>query len=328
MVVLVAQSFALASDLAPTLTFFKPRGTGTDWVFWNANKNLASTFHELPESPRLVFWEPQRKAVLFVVRDTIYRADPSEAPAKPSRIANVPGQHGTIRALWRDRNSRRLRVIAMEKVEPANVLMEPAGPRYRLRDGTVIPGKAEPDWGTPFVCSVLELRDDGAWKLIAQRATKDEAGDTPGISVVDDLRNELGASNLRLLESYTCASGQCRNEVPAKLVSRAGAEAARTLTEDDVSLWKLGRGKPAILFGTVMGDQLHMTPPVLLISAQGAILARVAVNNRQQLGLGVDRDLLLVADEATGDKPLVIDLRTGKTRFTAPDGSSATWLPR
>jgi hypothetical protein len=317
-----------ATDQGPILSFFRPNGLGVAWLFWRADQDKEVTFRELATPAHLIFWEEKQSGVLYALGNTVFRAalNPIGAPAE--RAATLPNADGDVRALWRERGTRRLRIIAMQKIEPANVLVENGVTRYRLPDGTIIKGLSEPDWGTPFACSVLELQDDGAWKLIARRPTKDEAGDTPGISVVDDLRHELGASNRTLLASYTCDAGQCRNDVPAELVARAAADVGRKLTDDDLSLLKLGGGKPSLLFGTVMGDQLHMVPPVMMISEEGATIARLPANGRRQIGLGVDQDLLLLADERTGDRPLVAALRTGKIRFSAPDAATAAWIPR
>jgi len=112
-----------------------------------------------------------------------------------------------------------------------------------------------PNWGAAYVCSVLELQADGAtWRLLATRATKDDAGDTPGISVVSDLRNEVGYSSDRLDTSYTCGNGQCANDVPKHLVALASRLAQRKLTDDDeMSIWRPGPGLRSILFNTGMG---------------------------------------------------------------------------
>ena len=61
------------------------------------------------------------------------------------------------------------------------------------------------------------------------RATKGEAGETPGVSVVDDLRKENGVSSERLLESYTCKTARCRNDVPTAFLELAARQTKHKL---------------------------------------------------------------------------------------------------
>jgi hypothetical protein len=180
----------------------------------------------------------------------------------------------------------------------------------------------------PFVATVLELAPDGkTWKVLARRATKELAGDTPGLSVVDDLRHEDGVSDVRLLGAYTCDAGQCRNDVPADLAEQVNRQTGRRVAADDLSIWKLGPRDPAIVFGTVMGDEVHMTPPVLLVSADGRSVTALPTQGREQVGLAVDEPYLLLAGEWTGKDPVVIDVRSGRVRFSAK-GLAAMWVPR
>jgi hypothetical protein len=92
-------------------------------------------------------------------------------------VAALPESHGEVRAIWRDSSSRRLRAAVMLPIAGSDVLNEKGKIRYRVPDATKIAGMTDPSWGTPFACSVLEVQADGkTWKLLATRATKDEAG--------------------------------------------------------------------------------------------------------------------------------------------------------
>ncbi|MEO8751096.1 MAG: hypothetical protein ABI624_00295 [Casimicrobiaceae bacterium] len=310
------------------LSYFRAATPGYEWLIWRADQVAPAVFLRAETQPRLVYWDSSDRQVYYAVGDALYRARFDETSARPEAIGTLPQDVGEVRVLWRDRANGRLRLVAMQGVAAADVVMRNGKPQYRTARGTLLPGMRDPDWGNPFVCSVLELAADGkTWKLVAQRATKDEAGDTPGMSVVDDLRHERGTSTDRLLRSYTCDNNQCRNDVPTALIGVAAKHAGRTLGDDDVSLWQPVRRLPTIVFGTVMGDQLHMTPPVLLTSGTPGAAVALPVGERSQIGLGIDQGLLLVADEGTGDRPIVFDLATGQTRFAAADGRSSTWMP-
>jgi hypothetical protein len=322
---------ALASPQAEAdarLSYFQVEQGKTQWLVWSAAQNHTSAVADLSSVPALLFWDSHSGQVVFTSAEAVLQLNWREAHPQPQRVAGLPSGFGDLRALWRDEATRALRVIAMQRVRKADVLVEHGKTRYRLADGTSIPALSDPDWGVPFICSVLQLQGDGAtWTPIARRATKDEAGETPGISVVDELRNDGGRSSGRLLASYTCAQVECRNDVPPRLVALASSSVNRKLTDDDLSLWTTKPGGRSILFGTVAGDTLHITPPVLILTGSAGGAASQPLGQSPQLGLAIEADYLLVAEELTGSHPVVADLRTGAVRFSAPRGTLAMWVP-
>jgi len=216
----------------------------------------------------------------------------------------------------------------MQRVSKDQIVTEGTKRVYRMKDGRKVAALTNPDWGVPYICSVLELQQDGGWRQIAVRATKDDAGETPGVSVVDDLRKENGVSSDKLLESYTCKSAQCRNDVPAAFVELAAHKTNHKLTDDDLSLWRVGDGLHSILFGTIAGDQLHAVAPILIVGAEAsAPTLDLPLNTSGQYGLGVNDRYLLAAEERSGAHPVVIDLRSGHLLLDTPNGAFATWMP-
>src|SRR5215467_7135527 len=240
---------ALAGETGAQLSFVQSRNGKTEWMIWSAATNRTDVFMELADTPSLVFWESKPGAVLFVSGKSIFQADLGQTPARRKQVAALPGGHGDVRTIWRDAASNRLRAVTMLEIAESDVLDEKGKVKYRLPDGRKIDGMTVPDWGAPFACSVLELQADGkTWKPLTTRATKDEAGDTPGISVVDDLRNEAGYSSDRLADSYFCGSGQCNNDVPKNLVALALRLSKRKPSDvDDFSIWRPGPGLRSIL---------------------------------------------------------------------------------
>jgi len=324
---------ASAAETGAQLSFLQSRNGKTAWMIWSAAANRTDVFMELETPspdllPSLVFWESKPGAVLFVSGKSIFQAEMGQRAASRKQVAALPAGHGDVRALWRDAASGRLRVVAMLPIEESDVLDEKGKIIYRLRDGRKIEGMSEPNWGLPYACSVLELQADGTtWKLLATRATKDEAGDTPGISVVDDLREEAGYSSDRVADLYTCGNGQCGNDVPKNLVALASRLAKRKLAEDEISIWRPGPGLRSILFGTAMGDAIHAVPPVIILSPDEKSGQNLPLGDLHQLSLGEAAGLLLVTDETNGGHPVVVDLKTGQVRFSTPGATSAVWVP-
>jgi len=328
--VVIACSVSLACAApgnAPTLSYFQRDGLSYQWMLWRPGQEHAVVLLQAYSQPKNVFWDRAAARVYYTLEDKVYRARLDRMPSQSEQVGPLPDSVGEIRGLWYERNTQRLRVVAMQAIAPADVLTK-GGLRYRLPDGRTVAGANLPAWGEPFICTVLELGDDGrTWKMLARRATKDLAGETPGISVVDDLRHEWGASNDSLLASYTCGAGQCRTEVPANLIKLAQAQTTHKLSIEDVSMLSVNSTRTAVLFETSSGDQLHMMPPVVLIAVDHRATLVLPERERKQLGLGIAQSYLLVADEWTGSQPMVIDLRTGKVQFQA-DGWAAVWLPR
>ena len=216
----------------------------------------------------------------------------------------------------------------MEPLPPASVQTVGRKVFFQLSNGTSLDATKLPAWGQPFVCRVLELSPDGlSWKQVVEKPTKDEAGETPGISVVDDFKDESGVSNEEIEESYSCLSGRCRGEVSMELAARASSISRKALAADDLSLWRIQEGLHFLLFNILTGDTAHITNPVFLVSSDSAQISLVPTNGVKQIGLGVKKPFLLVVEEMTGSHPRIIDLRSGNVVFEAPEGFAATWAP-
>jgi len=141
------------------------------------------------------------------------------------------------------------------------------------------------------------------------RATKDEAGETPGDSVADDLRQEAASrasacSSLHLQErplpqrragGFRCA---CRRK------------AKRKLTDDDLSLWRVGTA-------CIRAVRNRRRRPASRCSAdprrrRGSVGtgARSAARPRRTIWPRGRGRRLLVAEERSGAHPIVVDLHS------------------
>jgi hypothetical protein len=322
---------ASAGETGAQLSFFQTRNGKTAWMIWSAAANRTDVFMEvdtppLEPWPSLVFWESKPGAVLFVSGKSIFQAELGQKPASRKQVAALPAGHGDVLAFWRDTVTSRLRVAAMLEIAESDVLKENGKITYRLPDGRKIAGMTGP--GVPYACSVLELQADGTtWKLLATRGTTAEAGDAPGISVVNDLRKEAGYSSERLADSYTCGNGQCGNDVPKNLVALASRLTKRKLAEDEISIWRPGPGVRSVLFGTIMGDALHATPPVIILSPDEKSGQNLPLGDLHQLSLGAAAGLMLVTNETNGGHPIVVDLKTGQIRLSVPEATAGMWVP-
>lgn len=316
----------------PLLSYFQHDESGYRWMLWSAQTRRNALFLASPAMPRNVLWMPGEANVYYTLGRAVFRSRFDVTPARQERIAELPAATGEVRLLWIERGNRRLRIALMADQPQAKVQRPPVRrhARPRKRGGAYPTAPIDTGWGLPFTASVYELAADrSGWKLLARRATRDYAAGAPGVSVINDLRHESGVSNQRLLASYACEDGACGSNVPASLMRLAVQEMAFTPGVDQLGSMP-GAPQSTLLFRTVAGERRHMAGPVLLLrhtERRGDQLVVLPTQGRAQLGLAVDRSLLLIADEMSGDRPLVAQLNTGQVLLQV-DGSGAVWVPR
>ncbi len=309
-------------DPGPLLSYVTKGYGHYQWVFWSASSHQKEVFLELPQAPEFVFWDTQEERVYYAVESRVFSAAYPQRHAAPSDIAALPP--GDVKLMWVEQASGRLRVVELEEIPDKAIAKGIDGTlTYRLHDGSSVPGLDFPPWGTPGVCTVLELARNGKWLPVVRRATKFEAGDTPELDVVDEFRHERGASQNTLLMSYTYAYGKLGGEdLPKELVSHLTKAGIHSV--DDFTYAPGANGLLGLVFRTVMGDTVHAETPVFLISQTGQ-LRRVKLRVRDdQIGLGHSGRYLLIADEYSGDDPTVIDLKTGATLISERASSCST----
>lgn len=176
-----------------------------------------------------------------------------------------------------------------------------------------------PEWGTPYFAVVAELAPAGQWKRVARASTKSEAGETPGLSVVQEqLEARPGSSSLSdLLFAATCAESDCSAEAQG-LKPPKERLASLELGEGD----ELGH-RGGFLFKITYGDSPHAAPPVVHLRS-GRVLVPPA--HHDQLSLSVGEGQLLLTGEYDGSHPRLYST-DGELLFEAPRATGAAWLP-
>jgi hypothetical protein len=310
------------------LSYVVPEKSGSathyHWIFRRPNSNREQFFVEVPEPPKLVFWATKERRVYYAIGSRIFAAAYPHAHALPSYVAEAPSPN--VAAIWIERSTGRLRVIVLKEISQSSITRKADGTLiYRLDDGVRVPAPGLPDWGAPGVCTVFELGSGGTWTLVARRVTKFGAGDTPGLDVVSGFRHERGVSQDSLLTSYTCAYGQtCGRDLPAPTAS-----ALRGLVNYPATNFRYippADGLSGLVFRTIMGDTLHAETPVFSVSQGNRTLRQINLYHRNQIGLARNGRYLLLADEYSGDNPVLLDLKTGDTVFSIR-ARAAVWVP-
>jgi len=296
------------------------------WKFWDPDTDKQAAFLDLPDKPKLVIWDAQNHLVYYAIGGHIFGATYPRTYALSTKITDLPPSD--VPEMWIERTTGRLRVIARDDVPGSGIIKKANGNViFRLADGSAVAAPPHlPDWGTPAVLTVLELNAHGRWVRIARRATKYGAGDTPGSLEVKDFWHEQGASQRNILMSYTCAYGEsCGRNLPKSFFP--ALHAAGNYTPADFNYFPASNGWRGIVFQTIEGDTVHQHTPVFTFSQKDPKLVRLeSLPNDERVGLGRSGRYLLIAEEYTGDNPVVIDLKTGRVAFSEA-ALSAVWIP-
>lgn len=320
----VSTAAAATQRITPALSFLERKRDTHVWKIWRADTKTSFVLRTSRAKPQNIYWVPSRNLVFYTIGSRIYRRALNNVTSASEQIATLPAQKGRIASMWLDAASGHIRVITMMPLTASDVVTTVSGLSYRLPDGQTIPALRIPSWGSPYIASLWEWRA-GEWMLIARRATKNDAAETPGIAILDDLRNEAGVSNAQLLESYTCATGVCRNDVPTVLLQKAPRSFAQSMDPNTISITPAPSTRPAAIFATASGDTVHMIPPVAAVNNAGAVLQLPGLGH-DQIGIAFCGSLVLIGEEGSGENPAIFDTESGRRIFSST-GAEATWIP-
>lgn len=311
----------------PIVSYVAERAGSFLWTYRTADGREAILYRS-QQRPSNFFWNSNGSTVLFVDGRKVLQANFEADGLRIISLAATPARYGPIEALWTDRVSGHIRLATMAKVAPKDVLHHGGGIQYRTGAGRTVPGLSQPDWGLPYIVSLLDLNPaDSKWSLLSQTGTKSAAGDTPGLSVIDAQRDQAGIAIADLLASYTCASGQCRADVEPGLATAVSKAAGSAFTPDDLSLWQPMGITKTIIFRTIMGDIAHMTTPVLMVEQKNEAPKLLVKSDNRQIGIAPLGHLLLIEDEFTGGHPILIDLDSSKLLWSDTTATHAVWVP-
>ncbi len=311
---------ASGTSAEPTLSYVVPVTSGFEWRLREHGAERVLIRSERPPLP--LFWDASDGSVLYELDAELHRVRLASGSA-PERIAPVPPFAGERAALWVDAATGRLRALLVETIAADALGGSPEAPRWTLADGSEIAGASEPPWGDPIACSVVEW-DGAAWAPRVRVASKGGADGTPGCSVVDDHRRERGTSQARLLASYGCGDGLCGSQPPTALAAAVRAQPGSDPYVEEIR-WLGDPASGGLLFGTARGDTWHATTPVWW-AKDGAPPLRLELATGRQITLARAGALVLVAAEWTGERPHLVDLRSGRIVFRG-EGRAAVWVP-
>lgn len=297
-----------------------------EWRLFDAVAGKTRLLASLDSMPRRFFFARDGMTAFVALEEGIYRLSLAEEQPELEQVTPaVPDRFPEI--IWLEETSGKLRALAMTAVAEEALRAGTDGELYIERDdGEIITGFADPPWGMPYLAEVMEYEDGDGWQNVARLASRWDAEDTPGLSVADDFRNEVGLSGETFARQALCKQEDCAPALPGKL-----EEAARSLYGDDPYAEEIRYLPPAdgvggVVFALAFGDSWHAFAPLYFLAESGADLQQMDLNSLHQVMLSQKGRYLLVAEEYSGANPHIVDLTDGKTIFRE-GATRAIWLP-
>jgi hypothetical protein len=310
-----------ASD--PPLVFYQRREAETDsascaWHLLNVETKADRIFHRSDScTDAIVFHRSDRYAFYLDGQKVMKVLFPIGEMATVTVLATLPRPESTYTEATIS-PSGHFRVASMVVIDSPQIAAE-GQQTYVVYDGKRYERHPTP-WGSDALVFVDDLMDR-EWKSVSARATKCEAGDTPGFRVVSE-ELQLPDQFIRLsdlLNASTCAGQACASGLPkwdateelriAKKLGYQGSLADAGL--DGAGYLSIEEGHAGLLFRMTFGDTPHYTPPVYFCNERcQEMVALPALEERPQLSATVIRPpYVLIADEWIGSNAVIYAYR-------------------
>jgi hypothetical protein len=255
------------------------------------------------DRPGLILWRTDRPEVLTVRDSSTYATAYLKKPYVADPIGDPPPKGLELLDGWIDKDGKSLVVL----------------------------GWSSPSAEAKLTCVLYRVPAKGPW-----RKTKSAVAKFDGFTVSC---NELASrhrvttfsiSNPQLMTAYQCAGagstvcssvGDKRNEAAKASIMKAGKDLDSAVYADP--------GKTPFLlgFGTVMGDSPHLVGPAYVLQRDGKATKPATLEVPAQVQVGIKGSLILVAEEYSGDNPILFDAQTGQVVWSPRGASAAVWLP-
>jgi hypothetical protein len=257
----------------------------------------------MAERPALIVWRTDRPEVITVLSDTSYSTAYLKKPYVSNPIGNQIPKGLEVLDGWIDKDGKSLVVL----------------------------GWSSQAADAKLTCVLYRVPIKGPW-----RKTKSAVATFDGITVsCNELASRhrvttVSISNPQLMTAYQCAGagstvcssvGDKRYEAAKASILKAGKDL------DSAAYADPGKTPFLLGFGTVMGDSPHLVGPAYVLQRDGKATKPATLEVAAQVQVGIKGSLILVAEEYSGDNPVLFDAQTGQVVWAPRGASAAVWLP-
>lgn len=330
------QSEAKSSIL---LSFFSQNNNGFAWSWFDPSSNQTRKIHTFKEKPAALYWEKKDKVIRVIDQGEIISFSASGILIKETTTLPQMLPNERPIALWRDANDDTLRVATWVTVKPTQVLDNV----IILDTSTRIRVMSNPEWGWHAVVRLFKWEAD-TWVIEHTLATKSEAGDTPGLSVLKPFWNEQGASNVMLSSQKYCGrydavfmGRRCDDKHVGENIRNGFYDFAFPACEKSKDGYLHATDCGAVSFGFIScenckfdlihlnnkGDTLQAMLPIYLRDKDEGHFQHLSLSTKGKIHIDVKDRFSFIESQ---NRITVIDLAAGKVIFgkTAID---PFWLP-
>lgn len=228
-----------------------------------------------------------------------------------------------------------------------NPAVDAASPdKLTLPNGNQIDALRTPDWGTNQIYQLYKVSPTGKAQLLETRASKGEAGDTPGHAILSGIWKEHGNSHIRLHESQHCTASS--NVFTGRACHAGGLgnseeQAFRQSIEADCSFETGQACQPELVaaidcptcryrlwHGVAEGDSLKPISPVRLEDKNAGEFMTIPQliqpdRSGEQIELASFNHLAVVRTQS--NMTLALNLNTGQPTRITPIKTPLYWVP-
>jgi len=342
--ILMMHTNAMASDVVP-LSFFTDTSDGVQWNWYSPDKKSVTTLYTFQKKPDAIHIDHNSKTIQVVADGNILQFNQNgERQNEVVKLPSfMPDEHPIV--LWRDKADKQLRLATWLYIKPENIITQNTTTILKLPNGNTVKAMLEPEWGTHHVNRIFTLKD-GAGRVLHTLASKGEAGDTPGLTVIKPYFHEAGSSDFKLIANKYCASLQefypgriCHSDPIDKILldqlftniftdcerSSDGYIKPRSCAIDTIGLINCPDCIYDLIHASVQGDRLHAMTPLYLLDKKTqkyVELTLPGISSGQQVWLDQSGHHILTE---TRGKVFVINMNTGSV-ISAASGDEAVWL--
>lgn len=303
------------------LSYFIQNGNKWEWTFWNPADQENVIYTTLNDLPKNIIFCFDKKSVLYEQKDGIYENKWPEGRKEKLFTDTIP-KTDNDGFWWIDKTTNRIRTTYLMEVNDSN----------RQEFQMLNSSNLLPDWGVEYICYVNELQEDGTWKNVAKKATKWEAGETPGYNVISDLYENAEGVNY----SAACEWNMEKYDYFKKLTDKAKAKLRSEFHDsfDDnssqIQYFPSKDLRNGIAIHTETGDTWHYMLPILFCK-ENCLSVRLVddielTSVTNQIGISFYNNFLLITEEYVCNCPYVYDRNTMKLIFHSRDAKNAAWI--
>jgi hypothetical protein len=253
--------------------------------------------------PALIVWRTDRPEVITVLSDTSCSTAYLKKPYVSNPIGDQIPKGLEVLDGWIDKDGKNLLVL----------------------------GWFQTGNSAQLTCVLYRVPAKGPWRKTQSALAKFDGITVSCTGLASRHRvTTFSASNERLMRPYQCAGqgstvcdsvGDKRYEAARASILKAGKDLESAAFADP------GKTPFFLGFGVTMGDSSHLVGPAHVLQRDGKATKPATLEAPTQVQVAIRGSLILIAEEYSGENPILFDAQTGQVVWSPRGASAAVWLP-